>query len=222
MDKQYNYNMDDLEDHVISIFKMRGNEGKKKYFYEMIHDLAVEHTSLATALIPLVPIYGYWKDLWILWHRTPELRNAIDSLVKSQFYQDQESENPSMLAKWLPREGSSCDMKILARHFANLLFPLTDEMIRMKTYRKTCAALNRILGTTEVKMCAKEWDQIDFVNVPAYVLKRSERAFLHYARDRYTEYMNVIKPAELFEEKDYTDLHIIFNRWRGLKCKTIS
>lgn len=212
--------MDNLKDHVMDIFNTRGNSGKKAEFYEDMSNLAIEHTSLANALIPLVPIYGYWKDLWVLWHSTPELRNSIDTLVQIQFSQDQESENPSMLAKWLPREGSACDQKILARHFANLLFPLTSESSRMKTYRKACAALNRILDTTEVKMCAKQWEQINFEHVPGYLLKNYKRTFLRHQGQRYTDYMNT-KPAHNFQERDCEEVDLVYDTWKGLKESNI-
>jgi hypothetical protein len=187
--------MNDLEDHVINMFEIR-SEGKRRLFYTMMNELAISDTRLANALVPLIPIYGYWKDLWILWHSTPELKNTIDDLVLEQFITDQESENPSMLAKWLPREGSKQDKKILAKHFANLLFPMVNENSKMKTYRKTCSALNKILDTTEIKMCAGEWDLIDFNTVRLNVLKRYEKGFLRHDRERYLERMRLLQMQE--------------------------
>jgi len=192
--------MNDLEDHVINMLEIR-SEGNRRLFYTMMNELAISDTRLANALIPLIPIYGYWKDLWILWHSTPELRNTIDDLVLEQFITDQESENPSMLAKWLPREGSAFDKKILAKHFANLFFPMVNESKKMKTYRKTCSALNKILDTTEIKMCAGQWDLIDFNTVTPNVLKRYEKGFLRHDHERYLERMRLLQMQERQERQ---------------------
>lgn len=193
--------MNDLEDHVINMFKIR-SEGRRTSFYTMMNELATTNTTLANALIPLIPIYGYWKDLWILWHTTPELRNTIDTLVVDQFTNDQESENPSLLAKWLPREGSKHDKKILAKHFANLFFPMVDENSKMKTYRKTCSALNKILDTTEIKMCAGQWDLIDYNTVTSNVLKRCKKGFLRHDDARYLEHLQRPLQEQMQQHRD--------------------
>jgi len=82
-----------------------------------------------------------WKDMWVLWAAEPARRPTIESAVKEQFAADQESDRPSVLAKWLPREGSAYDQ--LASNLANILFPLTPTLQRMRQYRKTVSYLSR-------------------------------------------------------------------------------
>lgn len=171
-----------IKDLAVMIFQtrdVRGGKGEKKLFQYLMAALARVKPSLAQALVRLVPEYGCWKDLWRLWVTCPPLQKAIDQLVKEQFTEDQESERPSLLAKWLPREGSKQDAGCLARHFATLLFPLTQPNDRLRTYRKTCAFLNKTIDTSEVKMCGKVWARINPNHVPGRLMKRCKLAFFN-------------------------------------------
>ena len=152
-------------------------KGERQLFYHLMRSLAGKYTKLAEILVGFIPRYGYWKDMWVLWHAVPELRDAIEGIVLDQFHSDQESETPSLLAKWLPREGSEYDGRLLTQHLATLLFPLTPINQRLRTYRRTCATLNRALNTTEVKMCANQWDTINPTQVPAVLMKNCKLAF---------------------------------------------
>jgi hypothetical protein len=43
---------------------VRGGAGERDIFRKFWADLVVNHTELAIKLMPLVPIYGRWDDLW--------------------------------------------------------------------------------------------------------------------------------------------------------------
>jgi hypothetical protein len=122
--------------------------------------------------------------MWPLWHTVPELRSTIESIVVEQFRSDQESAMPSLLAKWLPREGSKHDGKLLVNRLAALLFPLTPVNGRLKAYRRACAHLNHIIDTTEIKMCAKRFADIQPEKVPGVCLAKNMRAFLNETRGK--------------------------------------
>lgn len=174
--------LEKLKDLAVIVFQtrdVRGGKGEKKLFEHLMVSLAHAKPALAQALIRLVPEYGCWKDLWQLWITCTPLQKAIDDLVKEQFATDQESERPSLLAKWLPREGSKQDSGCLARHFAALLFPLTQPKDRLRTYRKVCAFLNKKIDTNEVKMCGKVWSTINPDHVPGRLMKRCKLAFFN-------------------------------------------
>ena len=157
-------------------------KGEREMFYILMKSLALRFVSLAQRLLEFVPKYGCWRDMWPLWHTVPELRTTIESIVVEQFRSDQESAMPSLLAKWLPREGSKHDGKLLVNRLAALLFPLTPVNGRLKAYRRACAHLNRIIDTTEIKMCSGAWDTIDPLQVPAALLKKCKAAFYNQRR----------------------------------------
>jgi hypothetical protein len=170
-------------DAVVMAFQtrdIRGGKGERGLFYKMLLCILKNKPEWSEKLMELVPEYGCWRDMWVLYVRgSEEVQKAIDAVVLNQFQLDQESEHPSLLVKWLPREGSKYDK--LANHFANLLFPLTPESggQRLRIYRKTLSYLNKKIDTTEVKMCGKVWATINPSHVPGRLMKRCKGAFLN-------------------------------------------
>lgn len=164
------------EDTVVMAFQtrdIRGGKGERTLFHTMMKEILTKQPSLAKHLLPLVPVYGRWDDVW----KIGAASEAVDEVVLEQFRYDQESENPSLLAKWLPREG-----KPMAKHFADLLFPLVpaENGQRMRSYRKTVAFLNRALETVEIKMCGKAWASIRPGSVPGQLMSRNRAAFMNH------------------------------------------
>lgn len=170
---------------IIDLFVMafqtrniRGGKGERKLFLYFMQTLLNHFPQWSYSILSLVPEYGCWNDLWKMYSFfNKETQNALDQIVKERFELDQESEKPSLLAKWLPREGSKHDY--LARNFARLLFPLTPHSLVMRRYRKTVAYLNRLIDTTEIKMCGKKWSTITPSHVPGRLMKKNKLAFLN-------------------------------------------
>lgn len=171
-----------IEDLIVMIFQtrdIRGGKGERDLFTKLMVSLAKKNISLAKGLVQFIPEYGSWRDVWDLWNHCEELRPTLDLLVKEQFELDKESQHPSLLVKWLPREGSKLDH--LAKHYAELLFPLTtkEENQHLRAYRKCIANLNRIIDTTEIKMCNNHWADIVPTKVPGRLMKKSKLAFFN-------------------------------------------
>jgi hypothetical protein len=198
---------DFVRDLVVLCFQtrdIRGGKGERDLAIYMLTAILQERPSWARALVELVPEYGCWGDLWKLYAQCQQSRDAIDAVVAAQFALDQETQRPSLLAKWLPREGGKYTE--LARHFAQLLFPLTPVQGRSRVYRRTCATLNRYLNTTEVKMCARVWKTIEPGHVPGRLLKRCKLAFFNQKKtgrgrieDRYPEDPDRVTCAQHFK-----------------------
>ena len=168
-----------VEDTLVLTFQtrdIRGGKGERALFRNLLTAILKAKPELAN-LIALVPEYGRWDDVWSLMDLNLDVNMSIDEVVLQQFQLDQESEKPSLLAKWLPREGSK--QSHLSLHFANLLFPLTPVNARLRVYRKTVAFLNSRINTTEVKMCGKDWSNIAPGSVPGQLLKRNKHAFFN-------------------------------------------
>lgn len=169
-----------IKDIAVMIFQtcdIHNGKSEKKLFQVLMTSLARAKPVLAQALVSLVPEYGSWKDLWQLMIIPGQpLQKTIDDLVKEQFATDQESEWPSLLAKFLPREKSKQDL--LARHFASLLFPLTDPKDRMRTYRRVCSFLNKKIGMNNVRPSGKVWLMINNDHIPFNKHRQSIRALL--------------------------------------------
>ena len=161
---------------------IRGGKGERELFRVMMRLILKRCPDLSEKLLRLVPEYGRWDDIWALYGISPEVSSTIDRIVLEQFQLDQESEVPSLLAKWLPREHSvRYSTKDMAKHFANLFFPLTpmEKGYRAARYRKTVSFLNKKIDTTEIKMCGNKWSSIVPSRVPGQLLKRNKDAFFN-------------------------------------------
>jgi hypothetical protein len=170
-----------LMDIIIMTFQtrnIRGGKGEKDIFFYMLEKILDNFPGWSYELLQLVPHYGCWQDIWKLYKNLSDYsRLRADKLIKEQFELDQESEKPSLLSKWLPREGSKYDW--LARRFARLLFPFTQKNQVMRVYRRTVAYLNSKIDTTEIKMCARKWATITPTHVPGRLMKRNKLAFFN-------------------------------------------
>jgi hypothetical protein len=115
------------------------------------------------------------------------ITDAIDTVVCDQFRKDWvaldkdgEKAKLSLLAKWMPREGSANDH--LSLHFSQKLFPSTGDVDdQRRLYRKACSEMNAHLKTVEVNMCGGTWAEIKPEAVPGRTMHRSKRAFLNLA-----------------------------------------
>ncbi len=170
-----------LEDLCVMAFQLRdirGGKGERDLFYTMMRALTKRNPELAKHLIPLIPEYGCWRDLWELYD-VPELKEAIEWTTVETWVQDGLQDKPkSLQAKWLPRETSKT-YPGLAKRFANLLFSHIPPSSRMATYRKAVANRNRKLKTTEINMCGKTWADIVPDHVPGRSLKIHNAAFFN-------------------------------------------
>jgi len=90
-----------------------------------------------------------------------------------------------LAAKWMPRKG---DLAVEMRQ----AFGWSP-----KYYRKRLVELTNVV---ESKMCAKEWDEINFSHVPSVAAARYKKAFYRNATEAYTAYV-----AELVKDPQDRD-----------------
>ena len=177
-----------VRDLIVMAFQtrdIRGGKGERQLFHHLIVAILQKQPSWSKALLELVPEYGCWRDMWELYNYLgEEQQNAMDQIVLERFRLDQESQHPSLLVKWLPREKSKHDT--LASRFAALLFPNTPRTggQQLRVYRKTVAYLNKLCDTTEVKMCGGSWSTIEPKHVPGRLMKRCKNAFFNQKKDK--------------------------------------
>jgi hypothetical protein len=162
-----------IQDAVLLAFQtrdVRGGKGERQLFYIMMDVLP---TSLAELLLPLVPEYGSWDDMFTMASKSPLFKKAVLDIASQQLSMDEKAMTVggklSLLGKWAPREGKA--FGFLASEFArHLAGPISSEVKHsqiMATYRKRLARLNAALKTVETFECANRWDEIDPKLVPA-------------------------------------------------------
>lgn len=174
---------------------VRGGMGERRLFRVCMKALAIRNSSLVEFLVPLVPIYGRWDDLWDLMYMTDGVRNAVVRVVRYQLAQDilaaNRNESISLLAKWMPSVNTSSDK---TRGTARILAKSLD--LTERQYRKILSKLRSKLNVTETMMSAKQWEDIDYEAVPSQANLLYKDAFLRHDEKRRNEYLESLKKGE--------------------------
>jgi hypothetical protein len=174
--------MSEVENEIVTAFQRRDVrlDGQRAPFFRFIGRLDPE---LSLALLPLLPEYGSWSDMFSLAHiqcfKAPIFKLAADQIVKDE--KNLAAGRPiSLVGKWAPRESKRAGH--LAKEFAQYLVgsqPNVKHSQVMASYRRRMSRLNRALKTVEVYECANRWDEIDPASVPAGALRVKMAAYLN-------------------------------------------
>lgn len=172
---------------------IRGGLGERRLFRTCMKYLAEQHKDIMKSIIPLIPEYGRYDDLWIL--LDTELCDDVIVLIKEQINKDVENmfaNKPiSLLAKWMPSiNTSSKETKRLA-NIIRLMLNYTE-----KQYRKMLSDLRAYLKVIERKMSAKKWDEIDYSIVPSKANLIYSEAFLRNDEERRKAYLESLQKGE--------------------------
>jgi len=139
--------------------------------------------------------YGSWKDVKGMIKYMEEKKTGEDlivyaiKLLNSQLKEDSTAEQPSLAAKWTPREKSShakLFVKLALDYYPEYIDSAkTPEMVkRAETkakmdYRKLISSLNKKLDTVQIKQCALTWSEIDPCKQTSITMHKQKRAFLN-------------------------------------------
>jgi hypothetical protein len=177
---------------------VRGGKGERKISEMLLHCL-IDDTRLWAGhcgeVVTMLAEYGSWRDVFAMWDLMADkfvFREAILRTVEGQFWNDlQALRNKaegrkvkiSLLAKWLPREGSAMDKSGLVGRIVERLYPLKKRTDALRTYRRHCSEINKALHTVEIRMCGGTWAKIKPEAVPGRALKNYRLAFLNKKKD---------------------------------------
>ena len=145
---------------------IREGAGERKLFRDILQYLEKADQRAAVQLAKKVPELGRFDDLFEF--KTAEMQDVGFEIVRQAL----ESGN-GLAAKWTPRKG------YIAERFRNYLG------WSPKFYRKTLVNLTKVV---EQQMCAKDWDNINFSQVPSLAHARYKKAFNRNTK-KYTEYV---------------------------------
>jgi len=169
---------------------VRGGQGERDIFRVCLYWLAKKDPDTAKQLLGLVPEYGRWDDLFHLVY-VDNVKHDVFDIVRKQLKEDRESDEPSLLAKWMPSENASSDeTKKRGRIFRNAL-GMTE-----RTYRKTLSALREEIGIIETKITEGRYDDIDYEDVPSQALFKYQDAFMRHDEANYRNYLNKVQSGD--------------------------
>ena len=159
---------------------IREGAGERATFRNLLSALESTDPTLAGKLMHKVPALGRWDDLFA--YKNSINRNQAFALIAEAL----EAKN-GLAAKWMPRKG-----------------PVAVELTRYlglspKQYRKLIVGLTNVV---ESKMCANDWEAINFSHVPSVASARYQKAFGRNAKESYSAYIAELKkPVEQRDPK---------------------
>lgn len=194
----------------------RGGAGERQIFRDILKYLESTNIKAAIALMSKVPEVGRWDDLLVV--ETSALKQYAFELIKNAL-----ESNNGLCAKWMPRKG---DIAVELRNHLGW---------SPKFYRKRLVELTKVV---EQKMCAKEWDEINFSHVPSVASARYKKAF-NRNTTKYAEYVaqlvkgenpevkvnaSVVYPYDVLKGRisnygvkfDITEMDLIQKQWESL------
>lgn len=171
---------------------IRGGSGERQTFRTLLAALEKFNPALAGKIMHKVPELGRWDDLFVYsepMNRKAALRMYADALMDGQ----------QLAGKWAPRLTSSKKAntpgKLVNLKNANDLRKFM--MLSPKEYREL---LVKNTNVVEQKMCAKEWNEINFSHVPSVASARYQKAFGKNASEAYGAYIRELQKPQ--EERD--------------------
>jgi hypothetical protein len=149
---------------------VRGGAGERQIFRDMLVNLEEHHSEVLGPIMKIVPEIGRWDDLLVL--KTNTFRTEAFDMIGAAL-----QSGDGLCAKWMPRKGENA--VALRNHMS----------MSPKQYRKTLVGLTSVV---EQKMCAKDWDNINFSHVPSVASARYQSAFHRNADEKYQEYKDAL------------------------------
>jgi hypothetical protein len=145
---------------------VRGGAGERQIFRDILLHLEKLHPVVLEKAMPFVAEFGRWDDLLIF--KTEKFKHMAYTLIG-----DALRERNGLAAKWMPRQGP---IAVEIRNF----YGMTP-----KQYRKSLVALTNVV---ETKMCAQDWNGIEFGKLPSLASARYNKAFAKNAAEAYNAY----------------------------------
>ena len=173
---------------LLYFLDIRKGKGERKIFKTLFKELCNIDKNMANIVLYHIGNLGRW-DYVIEALNTPIEQQAI-ILIKSQLYADENSNTPTLLAKWLPSIRTHNKNNIVAIEIAKKLG------ITEKEYRKILSKIRNKLNLVEHNLTNKDYDNIDFSKIPAKAILKYRKAFERNCKEKFEEYLELANKGE--------------------------
>lgn len=165
----------------------RSGQGERKTFRTCFKWISKEYPEVAIKNLDNVVEFGRWDDLFCT--RGTNIWNThVLPFIRSEWFKEGA---PSLAWKWFPSNNtSSKETRIIAEEIRCFLG------ISPRTYRKTLSEKRALLDVVERKMCANNWDQINYKGVPSKAALNYKDAFNEHDTVRYQQYIQDVKSGK--------------------------
>jgi Domain of unknown function (DUF2828) len=168
---------------------VKGGQGERRFFRVALKHLALHNQEALRKNLHLVPEFGRWDDLWVL--LDTRLKDDVANLVRIQLVKDKKSDNPSLLAKWMPSENAS---SYTTKKYAKILREAYG--VTPKQYRKLLSQLRKQISLVETKLTEKNYGAIEYDKLPSKAGMIYRNAFLRNDNVRYTDFLDKLSSGE--------------------------
>ena len=153
---------------------VREGAGERELFRQALSHLAYCKFPHIYKIILRIPEIGRWDDLFVLFNT--QYWDACISVIREAL-----AKNNGLCAKWMPRKGP-------------IAISLTKAMnLTPRQYRKLLVGLTNVV---ETKMCAKEWNEINYEHVPSKAMQIYKNAFKRHDKNGYNTYLQQVTNGE--------------------------
>jgi hypothetical protein len=153
---------------------VRGGAGERQIFRDILKYLVENHPNVVKQNIQAIPHFGRWDDLSVLFGTELEA-DATNMFVSGLIVEN------GLCAKWIPRKG--------------VIFNAIRKVLKT-TPKNLRNLLVGISNTVEQKMCANQWNEIEYEKTPSLAMGRYTKAFAKHDLGGFTEYLNKLKKGE--------------------------
>jgi hypothetical protein len=210
-----------FEDNILAIKWLfyardaREGLGERRLFRIVMKEFARQYPEATKELIPLVPEYGRYDDLWCLLEtcvKEDVIKHIKDVLTNDlALVAENDCASISLIGKWLPSENASSKETVgYAKIIRNGLG------VSSRNYRKMLSYLRNHLNVVERKMSAKCWNEINYEAVPSRANIVYNNAFLRNDEDRRRMYLNALEKGEAKINSSVNFPHDIVHKYKSI------
>ena len=170
---------------LLYILDIRKGKGERRIFKTIFKDLCINNPKCAKRILPFIGELGRYD--YVLVGLDTKINNEVIALIKEQLDVDLNSNHPSLLAKWLPSHRTHNKDNIMAKKVMSAL------SMSEKEYRKMLANLRGKLNIVEKNLTDKNYDKIDFKEIPTKAMLKYTNVYKNKMASKYSEYKNQVK-----------------------------
>lgn len=165
---------------LLYILDIREGKGERRIFKIIFKYLADFNPNDAKIILNHIGLLGRYDYLLEGLHTAIE--GEVVEIIKTTLASDLNSENPSLLAKWLPSHRTHNANSLTAKYLVKKMG------ISEKEYRKMLAKIRLKLNIVEKNLSSKHYDNIKFEEVPTKAMLKYSKVFNRQINARFTEY----------------------------------
>jgi len=160
---------------------VRGGSGERQIFKDVINYLGLYRPDALSKNITLIPEYGRWDDLFVLFGTKAE-ESALACIIEGL------SSGNQLCAKWCPRPNTKN-----TKDKAVALAIRKRMKLSPKEYRKLLVTNTNVV---EQLMCANKWSEIEYSKIPSKAMSDYMATFAKRDINRYSEYLGLVTKGE--------------------------